>query len=778
MSFRLYKRKPRRSLYVLTGCLVSLLFLSVGLVSYFAWQVEKRFSGQRWSIPSYVFSDTVILFPGQEITPERISQMLSRRFYRKSATPPTRPGEYWLDPARTEGAVWIRSFNFPGKNIPEQKLSFKIKNNVLIEISVGGAPLPYWELEPVELARLFGQNKEQRLLVSIRNVSPFLKDAVIAVEDRRFYEHPGLDIIGILRALWTDIIAQKVVQGGSTITQQLVKNYFLEPEKTLKRKLLEAIISIVIELRYSKDEILEMYLNEIYMGQRGAVEIHGVGEAARLYFGRNVEDLTLSEAATLAGMIRAPNYYNPILHPDRAQARRNVVLAAMAEQGKIDQETMKAAQKEPLQTFQGFNIPSKQAPYFVDLVFDQLKELYDPKVLSSDGLVIYTSLIPEIEDEAEQALREGLQKLEATNPDLRDTEKGTLQGAVIAVQPRTGMVRALVGGRDYAASNFNRATKAKRQPGSAIKPFIYLEAIKKGWTPASWLDDEPLTLPLDGATWKPENYDRQFRGRVTLREALEKSLNVPTVRLAMDVGLEDIANLFKTMKLADNLKPYPSIALGAMEVTPLNLASAYTALANDGDKPYLITIKEVYDAKGTLQEQHHMEWAHLASAAEVFLITNMLEGVIQRGTAKSLSALGITFPCAGKTGTTSDYRDAWFVGYTTDIVVLTWVGFDENYSTGLTGSTGAVPIWANFLKRISYLLNPQPFNPPSGVVTRLICRDSGALATEQCPSVYTEYFIEGHEPTKPCPIHRNGSRNTLFPEIPESTTPGDERNLP
>lgn len=777
MSFRLYRKKKRlNTLYVLVGCFLSIVVSVAGLFLYFAWHVEKRFSGQRWSIPSYVFSDTVILFPGQQISPEAIAKMLDRRFYRKSSIPPSRPGEYWLDPTGTDGIVWIRSFNFPGKHIPERKIHFKIKNNILQEISSEGTSLPYWELEPVELSRLFGQNKEQRLLVNIKNVSPFLKDAVIAIEDRRFYEHPGVDIIGILRALWTDIMAQRVVQGGSTITQQLVKNYFLEPDRTLKRKLLEAIISIVIELRYSKDEILEMYLNEIYMGQRGGVEIRGVGEAARIYFGRNVEDLTLSEAATLAGMIRAPNFYNPILHPERAKARRDIVLAAMAEQGKIDQKTMEAAQKEPLKTFQGLNIPLKQAPYFVDLVFEQLKELYDPEVLSSDGLVIYTSLIPEIEDEAEQALREELQKLEALHPELRDPDKGVLQGVIIAVQPRTGMLRALVGGRDYSASTFNRATKAKRQPGSAIKPFIYLEAIKKGWTPASWLSDEPIRLALNGTTWEPENYDRQFRGRVTLREALEKSLNVPTVRLAMDVGLDDITNFFKTMRLVDDVNPYPSIALGALEVTPLALASAYTALANDGDKPYLITVKEVYDANGVLQEQHHVQWFRIASPPEAFLITSVLEGVVHRGTARSLSALGVTLPCAGKTGTTSDYHDSWFVGYTTDIVVLTWVGFDGNYSTGLTGATGAMPVWANFVKRISFLLNPQPFKPPPGVVARLICRDSGALATEQCPSVYTEYFVEGHEPTESCPIHGNDLRKKFLPDMPESSNKEEETN--
>lgn len=754
MSFRLYRKRRPRIFYALTGGIISILILLGGIFYYFAWQVEKRFSGQRWSVPSYIFSDTLILLPGLSINLDTLSQMLDRRFYRKSSQPPSHPGEYWIDKDKGECVVWIRAFKFPGKNIPEQKITIRVKNGVLKEILSGERSLLYWELEPVELARLFGPEKEQRLLVSIKNVSPFLKDAVIAIEDKRFYEHPGVDILGILRALWVDLRSQRIVQGGSTITQQLVKNYFLEPERTFKRKILETIISLVIELRYTKDEILEMYFNEIYMGQRGAVEIRGIGEAARVYFGKNVEDLNLSEAATLAGMIRAPNFYNPVLHPERAKARRNTVLEVMAEQGKIDKETMKTVQDQPIETFQNFfAIPIKQAPYFVDLVFEQLKQLYSPKTLQSDGLVIYTSLIPEIEDEAEQALRSELQKIETSRPELQDPQKGPLQGLIIAVQPKTGMVRALVGGRDYSTSIFNRATKAMRQAGSTVKPFIYLEAIKKGWNLNSWLDDEPLSISIGGILWTPENYDRSFRGRVTFRDSLEQSLNVPTVQLALNVGIEDIVDFLRKIDLVSQVDPYPSVALGSFEVTPLALVSAYTALANNGDKPYLITVKEVYDSNGVLQEQHHIEWTRIASSEEAFLITSVLEGVVKRGTARSLASLGINFPCAGKTGTTSDYRDSWFVGYTTDMVVLVWVGFDENHPTGLTGATGAMRVWANFMKRIAYLLNPQPFYPPSGIVERLVCRDSGALATENCPRVYKEYFIEGHEPNELCPLH-------------------------
>ncbi len=746
-------KRPSRLATLCIAILPPCAFI-LGVFLYFSWEVENRFAGSRWSIPSYIFSDNVILFQHQPLTIEKLSEMLARRLYQERRSPPSRPGEYQLREGAGEVTVWFRAFEFPGKRLPGKKLTFKIAHGALEVIRADNSNLAYWELEPVELTRLYGKEKESRLLINIARVPSYVKDAVVAIEDRRFYDHPGVDLWGIVRALWTDIRAQKIVQGGSTITQQLVKNYFLEPERTLKRKILEALIAVVIESRYSKDEILEMYLNEIYMGQRGSVEIHGFGEAARFYFGRNIEDLSLAEAATLAGMIKAPTLYNPLSHPAQSKIRRDIVLDAMEHQGKIDAHARAQAQAEPLETSGKLSIPVKQAPYFVDFVFEQLQELYTPDILAQDGLVIYTSLIPEIEEEAERSLRTMLQKIETERLSRRgEPLPSALQGVITVVQPKTGMVRALVGGRDYVTSTFNRVIHAKRQPGSAIKPFIYLAALKKGWTLASWLDDEPLNIPLGRGSWTPENYDHQYRGRVTLREALEESLNVPTVRLALQVGMEDVAAFLDTLGFTIPPMIYPSLALGALEVSPLVLTSAYAALANEGDKPYLITIKEVYNAAGELQEQHHVEWARVAAPAETFLITSALEGVVQRGTARSLASYGITFPVAGKTGTTSDYRDSWFVGYTTDIVTLVWVGTDDNRPTGLSGATGALRVWAHFMKNIQHILNAQPFSPPEGIVVRTLCQSSEALATVSCPSIYEEYFIEGSEPSSSCPLH-------------------------
>ncbi|SFM40538.1 PBP1A family penicillin-binding protein [Thermodesulforhabdus norvegica] len=748
-----------RSIFKILLCLLlAMVLASVGLYVYFGWKVEERFAGRLWSIPSYVFSDSLILYQGQKLDPDMLVKMLEMRLYRPAGRTFRAPGEYIVGRNRVE--VWFREFSFPGKELPGGKVVFSFSKGTLEEIrSNDGKPYVYYELEPVELARLYGSERECRILVSLSSVPDYLKNAVIAVEDRRFYSHGGVDLVGILRALWVDIKAGRIVQGGSTITQQLVKNYFLEPERTIKRKLLEALIAVIIETKFTKDQILEMYLNEIYMGQRGGVAIHGMGEAARYYFGRNVEDLTLAEAATLAGMIKAPNYYNPHEHPERARLRRNTVLQIMFELGMISEEEFRKASAEPVSAFR-IHQPVKRAPYFVDTVMEQLKELYPPKVLEKEGLVIYTSLLPEMEVQAEFSVRKVLQDLEKRKRAGEDQR--TLQAVLVAVQPKTGAIRALVGGRDYATSTYNRVLYAKRQPGSAIKPFVYVTALHEGWTAASWLEDEPLSLSVGGRVWSPQNYDRRFRGRVMLRDALEQSLNVPTVRLAMTVGLDRVIDMLRRFGFKSSIEAYPSLALGAFEVTPLELAAAYTAFANEGDRPFLVSIKEVFDSEGNRQQRKHVEWSEVISPEEAFLITSILEGVVQRGTARGLKAMGIDFPCAGKTGTTSDYRDSWFVGYTTDLVVLAWIGYDDNKPTGLSGASGAMKIWAHFMKEISPFLNPQPFYPPNGVVGVEICEASGAAATPYCPSTRWDFFIRGTEPSISCPLHKPASELPLW----------------
>jgi penicillin-binding protein 1B len=727
-----------------------IVFLSGGIFVYLAVQVDKRFGAKRWSVPATILSDTVILYPGRSLSLSDVTQMLERRLYRPSKTDELKPGEFQAGRDRLE--VYFRDSQLPGKRLPSRLVTLQFQNGRLKAIASPQEPLPYLEIEPVVLDRLFGPERESRHLVNIRQVPQHLLDAVTAIEDHRFFEHPGVDWWAILRALWTDLRAGRVVQGGSTITQQLVKNYFLSSERTLRRKVMEAALALVIEVRYSKEEILEMYLNEIYLGQRGSVAVHGVGEAARYYFGRNVEDLTLAESAVLAGMIRAPNRYSPYRNPDACKERRAVVLHRMREIGKISPEELEAALSEPI-TVAPSHLPLKAAPYFTDYVRYQLEELYEPEVLASEGLLVHTSLHPELAFAAERAVVEGLRELEKARPRLKasDPEKA-LQAVLLAVQPRTGEVLALVGGRDYAVSNYNRALFARRQPGSAFKPFVYLAALDQ-FTAVSWLLDEPITYRTNGDLWSPRNYDGRYRGRVLFRDALAHSLNAATVNLAMQVGLERIITTAHALGIQSEMRPFPSLALGAFEVTPLELATAYATLANDGQRPFLLSLRRVVTAEGTVEQRRYMDLESVTSPAKAFLITHLLQAVVQEGTARRALSMGIDFPCAGKTGTTSDYRDAWFVGYTSDLLVLVWVGFDDNRSTGLSGSSGALPIWIRFMKSVEPWMNPMEFQIPPGVVERLVCPVSGELATQYCPERIIEYFLPENTPRSACSYH-------------------------
>ncbi|HAA03541.1 MAG TPA: hypothetical protein DCE18_09245 [Syntrophobacteraceae bacterium] len=734
---------------------LALLTIGLGIICtsyfyYFSREIQNSFVSRKWSVPARVFSAATSIYPGQSISMITLEELLIKRSYRPTTSKDLHAGEYRR--GNNSIAAHLREFHFPGKEIPAQQVVFQFTRDRLISLEGPQGSLPLLELEPLDLARLFGSNRESRLLINIEQVPRYLVDAVTAIEDHRFFEHRGVDWWGILRALWTDLRTRSIAQGGSTITQQLVKNHFLTAERTIRRKVVEAAMALVLEASYSKDEILEMYLNEIYLGQRGSVAIHGVGEAARYYFGRNVEDLTLSEAATLAGMIQRPNAFSPFRHVPACQDRRNAVLKRMLELDLLPASAYEEARLSPIKVPSEV-LPVKMAPYFVDTVRQQLQELYAPQVLEREGLTIYTTLHAEIADAAEKAIHEGLQQLEREHPKMAEaTENTPLQALMIVLQPKTGAVLALVGGRDYDASTFNRALYAQRQPGSVIKPFVYLAGLDQ-YTPISLLTDAPTTYDSNGQSWSPHNYDQRYRGPVTVRQALEESLNVPTVQLAMNVGLPKVIGVLRSLGIQSPLLPVPSLALGAFEVTPLELARAFATLDNEGQQPYLLTVKAVISDSGETQQARHMDLTSVTSAAKAYIITTMLEGVMQRGTAKSARSLGIDFPCAGKTGTTSDYVDSWFVGYTSDLLALVWVGCDERVSTGLTGANGALKIWARFCGLIRPWMHPQPFKIPPGIVQRLVCTDSGMLATAGCARKQIESFLSDRVPDTSCELH-------------------------
>jgi len=616
-----------------------------------------------------------------------------------------------------------------------------------------GEVIPLLELEPEEVMLFFGPERERRQLVSINQVPQHVIHAILGAEDNRFYHHQGLDPRGIARALYTNLRKRAIRQGGSTITQQLAKNYFLTPQRTLSRKFKELFISLVMEVKYEKDEILEIYLNEIYLGQKGSESINGLGEASSFYFGKPVSELSLVEAATIAGLIRGPNIYSPYVDKTRSRSRRNLVLHSMHKYKWISDTQLKAALAAPINAV-GFEAYGKKAPYFMDYLSQQLTLLYPAEALSTLGFSIYTTLDTEVQMAAEKALIRGLARLEKSNPALNrsDPEK-KLQGALIVMQPKTGYVLAMVGGRNYSVSQFNRITQARRQPGSAFKPFVYMSGLDT-FTPASILSNETKTYEVDGTVWQPENYTPVQEKYVSVRNALARSINVATVDLAMQVGLDRIAGTAPSFGLSTPMEPLPSLSLGAAEVIPLELVCAYCTFAADGMLPFPLSLKEVLDENGEILEQRHMSITRVISPAKAYVMSSMLRSVVEEGTARSLRNKGISFPVGGKTGTTNNYKDAWFVGYTPDILALVWVGFDDGAPIYASGSTAALPIWAELMNAIPQYISGEWFHMPPGVVKKVVCSESGQLAVKyRCPEAVEEIFLADNVPTDYCPLH-------------------------
>lgn len=752
-------RSRRVKILLGLGLCLGVVLVALALYgAYLAIQIETRFAGRRWSIPSRIYSDVTMLYPGQVIRQSQLLDKLQRLGYRAVTTSPQNPGQYHVEQRAVE--VLLRPVALPFLTRDAMRVVVNTGKWTLVSIrSVDdNKKLGLLDLEPEELLQVFGAERESRQLVTIDELPRHFVQAVLAAEDAEFYQHLGVDPLGIARALWVNIRAGKVAQGGSTITQQLAKNYFLSPERTLVRKLNELYIALLLELRYDKDEILEIYFNEIYMGQRGTVSVNGVGEAARFYFGKSAAQLGLAESATLAGLIKGPNLYSPHVNPERARQRRDRVLSAMHSQGWITQQQLDAARAEKLQPVE-FAPYTRTAPYFFDYLQEQLVELYPKQALETAGMAVYTTLDAQVQRAAEQALQHGLERLERNNSKLRREDAAErLQGAVIVMQPKTGHILALVGGRDYGQSQFNRATQALRQPGSTFKPFVFAAALDS-LTVATRLSNTARNYAEDVEVWSPKNYDGSEGEPVSMRQALAQSLNIPTVDLAMRIGLDRVIRSARDFGLTTQLQPRPSLALGAFEVKPLELARAYCAFAADGVLPFPLSVREVVDDQGRLSHRRHPKIHSVTSPAKAYLVTSMLTDAVRSGTAASLVRHGVDFPVAAKTGTTSDYRDAWFVGYTPDLLVLVWVGFDDNSSVRASGGRAALPIWAELVQQIPWLLSRQDFAVPPGLNQAVVCTESAELAVTTCPATETELFLQELTPTEPCPVH--GNKNPL-----------------
>ena len=748
---------------VALGTLVALVALGVTV---YQWDVSvsERFRTHRWRFPSKIYADEFVLYPGMDIDAVSLRDRLHDRGYH-ATTAAARRGDYTATASHLDIYLHAPPVAVAGPRPDRVRLRLEAGTIVRIEDLGSGGNLPRVDLEPPVLGGLYQGDWEERRLVTLDDVPPVLVQAILTTEDRRFYDHHGVDVTGIARAMWVNLRRGHLAQGGSTLTQQLMKNFFLTEERTLRRKLTEAAMALVVERRFSKQEILENYLNEIYLGQRGSQAIHGVWEAARFYFATEPRDLSIGEAALLAGLIRAPNRYSPFHDAAGARQRRTDVLATMRAAGDISAAEFETAVAEPLRQ----TAPRPQgndAPYFLDVVRTELAQGYPPDVLTGEGLHVFTALDTRLQQLAERSLRGGLADLERRYPRLRSTEPGgPLQGCLIAIQPNTGAIKAMMGGRDYASTQFNRCTQAARQPGSVFKPFTYLAAFETTRhsdapiRPTTWIEDEPFSWPYDRQVWTPANYRKEYLGRVTVRTALEQSLNAATARVAQRVGLEPILDVARRMGIHSSLPAYPSVVLGAAEVSPFEVAQAFAVLANGGVRAAPQAIKKVTDRGGLPVERNPVQIEQVVPADTAYLVTHLLEGVMDAGTGRPARAAGFARPAAGKTGTTNDYGDAWFVGFTPDLLVVVWVGFDHPHPRQLSGGQADLPIWTDFMKQATAGVAPTSFVPPPGVTLVRIDPTSGALATPNCPHALEEAFYAGDEPTTPCPLHGAGAED-------------------
>ena len=717
-----------------------------------------RAEGRRATL---VYSQGQPLGPGVNIRLVDLAGTLARLKYTETRTPPTAPGQF-----QRAGGAWEIFLRGDGGN-GAHRVRLEVQDDRIARVTEDGQNIPAAALEPELLMSIAHRPGEDHRPVRLDEVSPVLVNAVLAAEDHRFYLHGGLDARGLARAVLVNVRAGRFVQGGSTITQQLVKVRLLGSKQTIFRKVREAWLATLLEWRYSKDRILEAYLNELYLGQQGSMAIRGVGTAARAYFSKDTRQLTLGEAALLAGMARGPNNYSPILNPGRARERRDTVLARMRDLGKIAETEYRAASREPVRVRLA-PASGQFAPYFADYVQQEVEQRFGTEIFSPGrGARIHSALDPALQRFAEAAVARGLDRIESSVPRLRRPDPSSrLQAALIALDPATGRIRALVGGRDYQASQFNRATLAWRQPGSAFKPFVYLAALtaragRPAFTAASFVDDSPITLRVDGAPWSPRNYADRYEGRVSLRRALEASLNAATVRVAQAVGPHAVIETARALGIRSSLAPVPAVALGAFEVTPLELASSYLPIANGGlrlEGPASVAF--VDDADGAPLSLVEAQAAQVLSSAEAYLMTSLLEGATRSGTAAPVRALGVPRAVAGKTGTTNDGRDAWFVGYSSTLLALVWVGFDSNEAHGLNGAEAALPIWADFMKQALDAYPAPPFAVPSGITFADIDTSNGKVANRYCPVVAREAFLAGTEP-EVCKEHGSAADRVL-----------------
>ncbi|MGK0297745.1 MAG: penicillin-binding protein 1B [Gammaproteobacteria bacterium] len=686
---------------------ISLLAAYVILLDY---RIHNEFEGRRWSLPARVYSHAVDIYIGQEISLDQLEQLLLSNNYRQSFLL-SGPGEYSKSVNKLN--VYLRDFDYWDGRVQSIQYQIEFNNGVISRILDMDTKLNtvLLRIEPKLIGKIYPDHNEDRVMVKFDDIPPFLLNALITVEDRNFYHHHGIEFKAIFRAFLVNVRNGELSQGGSTLTQQLVKNFFLTQERTFSRKINEVIMALLLELRYQKTEILSAYINEVYLGQNGSYGIHGFGTAAEFYFNKPLSELREDQLALLTGMVQGASYYNPRRSPENAKSRRNLVLRLMMEQGFMDQLTLALLQNYNLDVTDPGDGSFAGNQAFMDIAKRQLLSDYDIDDLKNEGLKIYTTMDIRQQQNLNTIVSTQLSALERQ----RNLQANSLEAASIVINPVNGEILAINGGRNSALSGFNRALDARRPIGSLIKPFIYLTALleTENYSLLTGLDDNKISITQeDGSSWSPDNYDKTEHGKVSLLEAIINSYNLATVRLGMDVGLDKVISTLHVAGLDGDINAYPSLLLGSLELSPFEVTQIYQTLANSGYKVQLNSIEEVLDDKGSPLQRRNLKVYKSLNEQAVYLVNFILKKVVEIGTARQLlTHLGSGIQLAGKTGTTNDSRDSWFAGFSDNILAVTWVGRDDNKSTPLTGASGAMKIWAEMMRVSGYspliLIDPE-----------------------------------------------------------------------
>jgi len=708
----------------LAACAV-LAFVLLVWVAFLNWEVTRKFEGRRWDLPAHVYARPLELYAGLPMSVEELEGEIARLGYQYVTLPPQEPGTWRRLGNRIE--LITRPFRFWDGQQPSRFLSLEIESGVVARLGDTRSDVAIARLEPLMIGSLFPAHGEDRLVVAPGEVPPLLPAALVAVEDRRFERHIGVDPFGLGRALVANLRAGEITQGGSTLTQQLVKNYFLDNRRTFTRKIREAVTAVILEWHYDKDELMNAYINEVYMGQDGNRALHGFGLASRFYFSRPLAELELHQIALLVALVRGPGYYDPYRFPERAVARRNLVLEMMAEVDAVSAASAEEAARRPLELWDRRTQGASYYPAYLQLVRRQLAHHYREEDLTREDLHVFTALDPGVQATAERALARGLERLEPAG--RADDE--SLAGAVVVTSAASAEVLAVVGDRKSGYEGFNRALDARRPIGSLVKPAVYLAALQSGrYTLASTIPDEPLTVELENGTqWMPENFDKQVHGEVSLLRALAESFNLATVRLGLDVGLATVADALGDLGFDGTVNTYPSLLLGTVEMSPIEVAEIYGTLANGGFHTPPRAVRSVVDGGGEPLMHYPIEVEQSFDPALVHQLNQGLVEVLRRGTGRTAD-LPRDLVVAGKTGTSDGFRDNWFAGFSGQHVAVVWIGYDDNRPTRFTASTAALPVWADILGSLD-TGSWAPADPHSSE-TRWIQYETGLEVSSRC----------------------------------------------